>query len=417
MEIQHLHRQGLSHRQIARQLGLDRRTVAKYVKTPREPRYGPRKPVESILEAYKANIQALLAEDEWYSAVWLYERIRGLGYAGGYETVKRYVRGVRADRTRVAYLRFESEPGAQAQVDFGEFVVQFPDGQERRYYLFAMLLGYSRMPYVEFVERCDLMTFLDCHIRAFEFFGGVPREVLYDRMRNVYIRKLAGKAVFNDSLRSLALHYGFTPLVAPAYAPWVKGKVERPFSFVREGFWRGYAFSCLETANRDVLAWLQSKAERLPGTTNEQVIVRYRREQPRLGALPPAGFDTSYRIYRTVQKDCQVRFESNWYVLPHRLVGRAVVLRVKDQTMRVFADDALMVTYAIPEGTGHVVADPRFYEELRRDRQMNRRKYAAHKRGKGRAHGTISPTQPPYEIAVERRDIGVYSRVAEGVAA
>lgn len=416
MEIQHLHREGLTVRHIARRLGMDRRTVAKYVREPREPHYRERKPVASILDPYKANIQALLGEDEGYSAMWMHERLRALGYGGSYEVVKCYVRQVKAERSRVAYQRFESAPGVQAQVDYGEFVVEFPNGQVRKYYLFAMLLGYSRMLYVEFVEKCDLMTFLDCHVHAFEFFGGVPREILYDRMRNVYIRKLAGKAVFNESLCSLALHYGFTPLVAPAYAPWVKGKVERPFSFVREGFWRGYSFSCLETANRDALGWLRRKAERIHGTTNEQVIERFRREQPSLRPLPCGLFDTSYRVFRTVYKDCCVRFECNWYVLPHRLVGRKVVLRVKDHALRVFADDVLVVTYTIPEGKGELVQDPRFYEALRADPEMNRRKYGAPKRTKGRAHGTISPAQGRYEVVVESRDVGVYSRVAEGVA-
>ena len=95
-------------------------------------------------------------------------------------------------------------------------------------YLFAMILGYSRRMYAEFVERCDLPTFLDCHLRAFEHFGGVPLEILYDRMKNVFIRKLAGKNQFNDTLTGFALHYGFKPQVAPPYAAWVKGKVERP---------------------------------------------------------------------------------------------------------------------------------------------------------------------------------------------
>ena len=102
-------------------------------------------------------------------------------------------------------------------------------------------------------------TFLDCHIHAFDHFGGVTEEILYDRMKNVFIGKLAGKNKFNDTLMGFALHYGFKPQVAPPYAAWVKGKVERPYHFIREGFWRGYGFICRETANRDLLQWLQLK--------------------------------------------------------------------------------------------------------------------------------------------------------------
>ena len=95
------------------------------------------------------------------------------------------------------------------------------------------ILGFRRRL---IVESCDLPTFLDCHIRAFEHFGGNPQEILYDRMKNVFIEKIAGKNKFNDILTGFAIHYGFRPVVAPAYAAWVKGKVERPYCFIREWF-------------------------------------------------------------------------------------------------------------------------------------------------------------------------------------
>jgi hypothetical protein len=103
-----------------------------------------------------------------------------------------------------------------------------------------MILGHSRLLYAEVLERCDLVSFLEAHQRAFAYFGGVPREILYDRMRNVYLKRLHGKPQFTQGLQGLAVHYGFLPRVAPAYAPWVKGKVERPMHLVREDFWRGY---------------------------------------------------------------------------------------------------------------------------------------------------------------------------------
>ena len=158
-------------------------------------------------------------------------------------------------------------------------------------------------------------TFLDCHIRAFTYFGGVPGEILCDRMRNVYIGKVAGKARFNTTIQGFAVHYRFKLTVAPAYAAWVKGKVERPYSFIREGFWKGYGFTCLETANRDLRAWLKEKDERVHGTTHEVVRIRYERELPYLRPVPRRQFDTSYPVYRKVHKDCTVRFEGNSFRL------------------------------------------------------------------------------------------------------
>jgi len=228
LDILILHRKGLSQRKIARKLGISRNTVKKYLEHPEVP--GEQRRIrkrKSLLDPYHDNIKAWLAEDMEYRATWIYDRLSAMGFSGSYEIVKRAVSGIKAERQKIAYMRFETEPGYQGQVDFGEFQVEQADGSVKKLYLFSMILGYSRKIYGELIERCDLPTFLDCHIRAFAYFGGVPEQLLYDRMKNVFIGKIAGKKKFNDTLLCFALHYGFKPEVAPAYAAWVKGKVER----------------------------------------------------------------------------------------------------------------------------------------------------------------------------------------------
>ena len=409
-----LHRNGLSQRAIARKLGISRNTVKKYIENPGllEGRVRKRER-KSKLDPYLGNIQAWLEEDEYYRATWIYDRLGNMGFSGSYEIVKRKVRELRQAQQEIAFMRFETEPGYQVQADFGEFQIENPGGTITKLYLFSMILGYSRKIYAEFVECCDLPTFLDCHIHAFNFFGGVPEQVLYDRMKNVYIGKVVGRSEFNDTLIGFAWHYGFKPEVTPASAAWVKGKVERPYSFIREGFWRGYGYVCLESANRDLGGWLRAKDERVHGTTHEVVSRRFEREKPHLGALAVRDFDTSYRIYRRVYKDCTVPFEGNSYVVPHTLVDKHVVLRVKERTMRIFADDLLVVTYQTPVGKGHMVQDRRFYEALKKDREMNNRKYGHHRRGKGRAKLTISPLRPKYDMDVQIRPVGVYDQRAQ----
>ncbi|MFQ5949785.1 MAG: IS21 family transposase, partial [Nitrospiria bacterium] len=247
MDILLLQKKGLSQRHIARRLGISRKTVRKYIEGLGFPER-MRLQRESKLNRFDENITSWLKEDGHYSATWIYDHLLIMGFDGSYEIVKRRVKRLKEERQRVAYIRFETEPARQAQVDFGEFQIELPDGGIKKLYLFSMILGYSRKLYSVFINRCDLPTFLDCHIDAFAYFGGVPQEILYDRMKNVYIGKVAGKSKFNDTLTAFALHYGFKPEVAPAYAPWVKGKVERPFSFIREGFWRGYGFISLQLA-------------------------------------------------------------------------------------------------------------------------------------------------------------------------
>ena len=413
MDILMLKRRGMSQRTIAKKLGISRNTVKKYLENLEFPesRSGIRKR-KSLLDPYRDTLQTWLEEDMDYTATWIYDHLRTMGFHGSYEIVKRTVASLKAERQKIAYMRFETEPGYQAQVDFGEFQVDNADGTIKKLYLFSMILGYSREIYGELIERCDLPTFLDCHIRAFEHFGGVPEEILYDRMKNVFIGKVAGKNKFNDTLMGFALHYGFKPEVAPSYAAWVKGKIERPYRFIREGFWRGYGFLCLETANRDLHQWLEQKARRIHGTTHEVVSLRFARERPHLQDLPRQAFDTSYRLYRLVHKDCTVRFESNSYVVPHTLVGTKIILRVKNGIMRIFSDDALIVTYDIPEGKGYLVQDKRFYEALKKDHAMNRLKYHHGRHTKGRAKHTISPLKAPYDMDVQIRPVAIYDHAA-----
>ncbi len=418
MDILDLHRSGLTQRAIARKLGISRNTVKKYIEAPENCLKNP-KPYhrKSLLDPYHNSIKAWLDEDEYYTATWIYDRLVNQGYAGSYETVKRKVGKLKKYKQKIAYMRFETDPGHQAQVDFGEFQVELPDGSIKKLYLFSMILGYSRKIYTEFIERCDMPSFLDCHIHAFEYFAGIPDQILYDRMKNVYIAKLAGKHKFNSILIGFAFHYGFAPKVAPAYAAWVKGKVERPYTFIREGFWRGYGYVNMVRSNKDLWAWIIKKDERIHGTTREKISTRFQREQPYLNPLPHQSFDTSYRIYRNVYKDCTVHFEGNRYVLPHRLVGEKVILRVKNSQLRIFENNYLVVVYDVPSTKGNLVQKKRFYEALKKNMDMNRRKYNCGRKGKGRAKQTISPEKPKYDMDVEVRPISVYEQVIQEVFA
>jgi transposase len=410
LDIAFYQRQGLSHRHIARKLECDPRTVKRYAENPEligKPRQASPRP--SKIDPYREQIAHYLKEDIEYRASTIYDKLCRIGYTGGYEIVKRAVRPIRREEQQKAYMRFETDPGVQAQVDFGEFQVAQPDGTVRKYFMFALVLGYSRMLYAELLDRCDMVSFLEAHQRAFTFLGGAPLEILYDRMRNVFLRQLAGKVEFTQSLVEVATHYGFTPRVAPAYAPWVKGKIERPFDFVRESFWRGYVFTDLETANRDLGLWLAEKAKRVHGTTHERIDERFLREKPHLLRLPPHPCDISERLYRDVRKDCTIPVHGNRFVVPHTLVGRKVVVRVRDKQLRVFEDDRLVVTYEIPEGKGYLVQDPRFYEELKADKELQARKFARGRPHKARA--TVSPNKPAYPIDVEKRPLTAYAKI------
>lgn len=418
VNIVYYNHQNLSYREIGRKTGSDRRTAKKYAQNP-ELIGAPRKsvPRESKLDPFMHNIKSWLDEPNGdYRATWIFDHIVKLGYEGGYTIVRDAVRAIKVENSRIAYVRFETEPGKQAQVDFGDFKVEEQDGSDRTLYLFSMMLGHSRKPYEEYLERCDMVSFLDAHQRAFAHFGGVPAEILYDRMKNVFIRKLSGKSKFTQGLMALADHYGFTPEVAPAYAPWVKGKVERPMDYIREGFWRGYRFTDIETANRDLSEWLSEKSKRIHGTTKERIVDRFEREKSFLMPLPPSECDVSERLYRKVAKDCTISVEGVPYEVPHTLVGKKIIVRKKDGVLRIFDGDMLTAIHAESKIKGKLVRLAGLREAIFSDDKMNNRKWNRGKKGKGKAKGTISPLAGKYFVEVQSHSLDIYRQIGGEVA-
>jgi hypothetical protein len=258
---------------------------------------------------------------------------------------------------------------------------------------------------------------MEAHQRAFGFFGGVPTEILYDCMRNVVTRLGGAEPKWNETFFSFALHEGFAPRLCPPYASWVKGKVERPIRFIREGFWRGYALQALAKANEDLLEWLVAKEGVIHGTTHERIDERFERERGFLGELPRTVFDTSARFFRTVGKDCCIPYGCNRYMAPHRTVGREVIVRVKNGILRVFDGPELLVSYPVHEGRGHLVAHPHLMQALRNDREQARLKYRERPfRSKGAARTIGLFDEWARQVMVPKRDLGEYAALVEGGA-
>jgi transposase len=409
MDIVALHRQGHSIRFIAKKLGMHRNTVKKFIEGRRFPAYDRSNRGISILAPFVRIILDWLSQDD-YRASWVFGRLKQIGYGGSYETVKKFVRPIKEQQARIAYARFETMPGLQGQVDWADFQIAEPNGKPRTVYLFILVLGYCRAIYAEFVNRCTLESFLDGHIRAFHYLGGVPAELLYDNMKHVVIRHLVGKVAFNPEILHFAHHYGFAPKACPPYAAWVKGKVERPVDYLRESFWRGYPCSDLQSANRDLHQWLDTVANRrVHGTHRQPVIERWQQEKPRLGPLPAADYDTSLKVFRKVYKDCLVSYETNRYLLPHTVVGKKVLLKVKNGTIHFYDDDRLLVSYAQAEGKHQLVGNASFYEALKADKELQRRKYG-HAKGKATRGLSIGSLFPQ----VMYRPLADYERLAQG---
>jgi transposase len=409
MDIIAMHRTGCSIRKIARVTGIHRDTIKKYIKGDSFPQYQKKKRKETILESYQQIIKDYLEQDN-YQATWIFDRLKKRGYAGSYDTVKIYVRKIKEQNTRLAYVRFETEPGLQAQVDWGDFQIQEPNGNTTTIYAFIMLLGYSRAMYIEFVDRCTLEVFMDCHINAFRYLKGIPGEILYDNMKNVVLGKENGKPIFNNEFLYFSHHYGFQPQVCPPYSPWVKGKVERPFNYVRERFWRGYNFSSIQRTNEDVINWMNETANRRIHSTHRQPVKeRWEQEIFCLGKLPLIHYDTSIKVFRKVYKDCQLSYNGNRCVVPYHVVGKKVMLKIKDKVIRIYHDQELLASYREPASKSHLIGDPKLYEQLKHDKEQLGRKY-----GKNKGKATRGLTNGSLYLEVAYRPLLEYEQYANG---
>ena len=189
--------------------------------------------------------------------------VRALGYQGSYSTVVQYVRPRRRHKQPEATMRFETAPGEQAQVDWGSLPYIGEDGRRRRVWVFVMTLGWSRACYVELVRTADTAAFIQCHVNAFEYLGGVPRRCLYDNAKVITLgRDEEKRPVWNRRMLDFALRVGFEARLCQPYRAQTKGKVESGVKYVRRNMWPSMRFTDDADLNRQGLEWCDVVANR-----------------------------------------------------------------------------------------------------------------------------------------------------------
>jgi len=355
MMILDLHRQGVSVSAISRQCGVDRKTVRRYIERGLEPPcYGPRLPRPTLLDPFTAYLRERVTAYPGLSGARLLRELRDRGYAGGYTMVTDYLRDIRPPVETGFEVRFETAPGAQGQVDFAQFQVVFTDepSTPRIVWLFSMVLGFSRLIWARFVMHQDLPTVLRCHVSAFEAIGGAPRELLYDRMRTAVTGQGdEGGIVYNRALIDLARHYGFHPKACKAYRAKTKGKVERPFRYIRQDFFLARSFRNLDDLNSQLDHWLSRIANpRVHASTRRVINEAFAEERPHLRPLPLAPFQSVLRLERRISRDGMVSVGGNQYSVPDATRRRSVEVHTLAQEVRIFEDGILIAAHPVLEG-------------------------------------------------------------------
>lgn len=285
MLLRHYLEQGMSKRAVARLLGISPDTLYRWIANgeldrdvdAEPPRYSRRPSGPTKLDPYKPIVETRLAALPELTSVRLLEEIRAAGYTGGYSQLKDYVRTIRP-RHEEPVVRFETPPAHQGQVDFADF--RLPWGKR---YALLVVLGFSRLLWLQFFRRKDMRALLEGLEAAFDFFGGVPRELLFDQMKSVILRdeRLSGRQlVHNAEFLRFSAHWSFTPRACRPYRAKTKGKVERPVRYVRSNFFYGREFVSDADLNEQAERWLRLTANvRIHATTKERPVERFEREE------------------------------------------------------------------------------------------------------------------------------------------
>jgi transposase len=313
--IRELAVQGKPIRAIAKELGLARNTVRKYVRGGVEAQARPPRP--SKLDPYKEQLRRWVVEDQLYNCETLVRRLQATGYTGKTTVVKDFVRPLRPHAAgQRPVVRYETQPGEQLQFDWGEFVYE-QEGATRKLFGFTAILSYSRMRFVVFAKRCDAASLIRCLAQALAYFGGLPRAVLTDRMKTVLLEMESGAPRWQPRFQELVSALGITPRICQPYTPQTKGKVERSVGVVKHDFWPGVRFTDLDDLNTQACQWCDQLNRRVHRTTHQRPLDRLAAE----GLRPlPAGWAWERFLAedRRVSWDGYVSYDGVLYGLPSR---------------------------------------------------------------------------------------------------
>ena len=366
-----LHAAGATYAEIARECGVDWRTVRKYLAedAPSAPPPSPSRAgtQPKLITPFIGVVEVCLRADITLKAAVIHERlVAEHGFTGNYQRTKMFIAEARPriaaelaegdeNPLRGLHRRFEVVPGAQAQVDWGEEGDLLAHVAIPSVYSFHMTLSHSRDPFTCFTTSMDLATFWDCHRRAFAHFGGVPGTIVYDRTKTVVRKHVApGVAVpLHPEAVAFAEHYGFVIDVLAAYRPTGKGRVERQVLIVRDHVIAGRRFDSIIELDGAFAGWLPIRRAQVHRTHGQVISVRAEPDRVALLPLPEQPYLVTDKHLRRVGKDCLVSFEASFYSVPARQIraGQKVQLQVDGEVVTIRAVGS--------EGGGWLATHPR----------------------------------------------------------
>ncbi len=334
-EIHRLSDLGYKQRKIARQLGISRPTVKKYLENPKKKRA---KPVgrPSKLDAYRDLISQMLEKDPQVSAQVVLQYLAAQGFDGKATIVRDYLRQLRGKKTFAkAYLRIESEPAEQFQIDWGHFGKLDYNETRRRLYALAVVESFSRMIYVEFTHSQKQEVLHQCLLNAFCFFGGTAKQIVVDNMLTAVTERQGNLIRFNGCFLEFLRPFKIVPVACHVRAAHEKGKIENVIKYLRYNFWPLRSFVDLADVNCQVRAWMDQVANvRLHQGTGCRPKQRF--GQVNLRPFPQLLPDCRETSQVKVHKDFAVRFDGNVYTTPPWVIGKQVTVKADSTTVSIY---------------------------------------------------------------------------------
>jgi transposase len=342
-EIHQLKSQGDSVRSIARKLKVNRETVIKYLENPEKVMVKRRR--SSKLKPYHDLIDELLTEDPKVKATVILQRISAVGFDGEITILRDYLIKKRGQaKYRQAFIRFESEPGKQMQIDWGHFDSLTYGDSKRKLYALAVIESYSRMLYVEFTHSQRQEALHQCLLNAFRFFGGTPGEIVVDNMVTAVIERQGALIRFNEAFLDFLRPFGIVPKACNVCAAYEKGKVERVIQYLRRNFWPLRTFDDLSDVQRQAMKWLEEVANvRLHQTTGQRPVDRFSKES--LKPLPQFLPDCRETLELLVHKDFALRFDGNCYTTPPWTIGKRLILKADHHQITIYSNQKVLATH------------------------------------------------------------------------
>lgn len=353
----------------------------------------------SIIDPFLPFVLATLTKYPRLPASRLYQMVQERGYRGAPDHFRALVARHRPRQPAEAYLRLRTLPGEQAQVDWADFGKIAVEGGERRLFAFIMVLAYSRHLFLRFFMSAAMGAFLQGHVEAFVFFGGVVREILYDNLKSAVLERVGDAIRFNPTLLELCSHYHYLPKPVAVARGNEKGRVERAVRYARTSFFPARKFRDLADLNAQADQWVRTVAASRPCPEDNSRSVQdvFAEEKSSLLPLPAEPFPAEERVVVHAGKTPYVRFDLNDYSIPHDRVRRSLTVCASDTIVRVLDGTDLIASHSRSWGKGRQIEDAAHIQTL-----VEHKRRAREHRGMDRLHHACPSCRVFFQLVAQR---------------